>query len=159
MARSEVYLNIFGNVCAGGHDGGTGIGIRKQGTVSTTNDFGIYDAPGGATLNSPPSNADVVAFINGLNPGAVGGTTVTHTNRATLTAEALNVDATAGAGVTATASGSLVVKGAGNSITSTTSTASPYLRCDGLFRLYGAPHRIGLLHTHPIGGPRLALDP
>jgi YVTN family beta-propeller protein len=73
---SEVYLNIFGNVCAGGHDGGTGIGIRKQGTVSTTNDFGIYDAPGGATLNSPPSNADVVAFINGLNPGAVGGTTV-----------------------------------------------------------------------------------
>ena len=66
----------FGNVCAGGHDGGTAIGIRKQGTVSTTNDFGIYDAPGGATLNSPPSNADVVAFINGLNPGAVGGTTV-----------------------------------------------------------------------------------
>jgi hypothetical protein len=73
---SEVYLNIFGNVCAGGHDGGTGIGIRKQGTVATTNDFGIFDAAGGPSLAASPTNTDVVNFINALNPSAVGGTLI-----------------------------------------------------------------------------------
>ena len=72
---AEVYLNIFGNVSSG-HDGGTGIGIRKQGTIATTNDFGIFDAAGGPSLAASPTNTDVANFINALNPGAVGGTTV-----------------------------------------------------------------------------------
>jgi len=72
---AEVYLNIFSNV-SGGVGGGTGIGIRKQGAVSTTNDFGIFDAAGGPALAAVPTNTDVVNFINALNPGSVGGTLI-----------------------------------------------------------------------------------
>ncbi|HET6977403.1 MAG TPA: Ig-like domain-containing protein [Pyrinomonadaceae bacterium] len=78
-ADDEVYLNIFGNTCPGGatnvcagSNGAQFIGIRKQGTVANTNDFGIFDAAGGPTLADPPSNADVRNFIDALNPHGAG---------------------------------------------------------------------------------------
>jgi|GEM_PF-958927 len=60
-----VCLEISGNTSAG--SGGTqGIGLRKQGTVTTTNDFGVQ---GMAATASP----NVETYINGQNP-AGGGT-------------------------------------------------------------------------------------
>ena len=60
-----VCLDISGNTSAG--SGGTqGIGLRKQGTVTTTNDFGVEGM--GAT-----ATPGVEAFVNGQNP-AGGGT-------------------------------------------------------------------------------------
>jgi hypothetical protein len=47
-ANDSVFLNIRGNTSAGSN-GASGIGVRKQGTVSTTNVFGIFDAPGDPT--------------------------------------------------------------------------------------------------------------
>jgi hypothetical protein len=74
-ADDEIYLNIFGNTCPGGGtnvcDGSNSaqfIGIRKQGNTSNINDFAIFDAAGGPTLNDPPSNANVRTFIDTLNP-------------------------------------------------------------------------------------------
>src|SRR5262245_6843808 len=61
----SVFLNISGNTSAGS-GGIEGIGIRKQGIVSTTNDFGIFDAAGGPTLASAPTIAQVEAFIEAL---------------------------------------------------------------------------------------------
>ncbi len=62
-----VCVNISGNTSAG--SGGTqGIGLRKQGTTSTINDFGIHNLPGGST-----ATPNVEAYVNGLNP-AGGGT-------------------------------------------------------------------------------------
>ena len=58
-------LNMTGNTSAGS-GGWTGIGLRKQGTVSTTNEFGVS---GMAATGSP----GVETYINGLNP-AGGGT-------------------------------------------------------------------------------------
>ena len=60
-----VCLDISGNTSAG--SGGTeGIGLRKQGTTSTVNDFGIE----GLTV---PFSPGVQVFVNGQNP-AGGGT-------------------------------------------------------------------------------------
>jgi hypothetical protein len=60
-----VCLDISGNTSAG--SGGTqGIGLRKEGTTATTNDFGIE---GMAATGTP----GVETFVNGLNP-AGGGT-------------------------------------------------------------------------------------
>jgi hypothetical protein len=70
-ADDRVYLNIFANTSAGSN-GAEGIGIRKQGSVSTTNDFGIFDAAGGPTLNSPPTNTEVETFLEALNPAGGG---------------------------------------------------------------------------------------
>ncbi|HJQ26446.1 MAG TPA: Ig-like domain-containing protein, partial [Blastocatellia bacterium] len=69
----EVYLNINSNTSAGSN-AASGIGVRKQGSVQTVNDFGIYDAAGGPALaNCPnPSNTDVQTFINALNPAGNG---------------------------------------------------------------------------------------
>jgi VCBS repeat-containing protein len=61
----SVCLNISGNTSAGS-GGSQGIGLRKQGTVTTTNDFGVN---GMAATSSP----NVEAYVNGLNP-AGGGT-------------------------------------------------------------------------------------
>jgi hypothetical protein len=71
-----VNLEIFGNTSAGSGLSPEGIGLRKQGTVATTNDFNIYDAAGGPTLVSNPTTAQVVAFVGALNPGSAvnGGT-------------------------------------------------------------------------------------
>jgi Bacterial Ig domain/Calx-beta domain/Bacterial cadherin-like domain len=78
-ADDEVYLNIFGNTCPGGannvcvgSNGGLFIGIRKQGNAANTNDFAIFDAAGGPTLNDPPSNPNVRNFIDLLNPHGAG---------------------------------------------------------------------------------------
>jgi hypothetical protein len=60
-----VCLDISGNTSAGS-GGSQGIGLRKQGTVATTNDFGIE---GMAATASP----GVESYVDGLNP-AGGGT-------------------------------------------------------------------------------------
>jgi hypothetical protein len=60
-----VCLDISGNTSAGS-GAALGIGLRKQGTTATTNDFGIE---GMAATSSP----GVEAYVNGLNP-AGGGT-------------------------------------------------------------------------------------
>ena len=70
-ADDEVFLNIFGNTSAGSN-AAAGLGVRKQGTVSTTNDFGVYDAAGGPTLANSPTTAQVQTFINALNPAGNG---------------------------------------------------------------------------------------
>jgi hypothetical protein len=62
-ADDGICLDISGNTSAGSN-GASGIGLRKQGTVATTNDFGLQ----GITPN-PPSNTDVVNWVNGLNTG------------------------------------------------------------------------------------------
>src|SRR5262249_17117428 len=63
--NTSVCLNISGNTSAG--SGGTqGIGLRKQGTVSTTDAFAIN----GMTATSSPG---VESYVDGLNP-AGGGT-------------------------------------------------------------------------------------
>jgi hypothetical protein len=63
----DVCLNISGNTSAG--SGGTqGIGLRKQGTSTTVNAFGINGLPGGSTATPA-----LEAYVNSLNP-AGGGT-------------------------------------------------------------------------------------
>lgn len=69
--NDSVYLNIFNNTSAGSN-GASGIGVRKQGSVLAINDFGLYDAAGGPSLNALPSNADIQTFINALNPAGNG---------------------------------------------------------------------------------------
>ncbi len=68
-----VCLEISGNTTAGDNDGaGTiapGIGLRKQGTNPTTNDFGIVGLPGGST-----STPNVENYVNSQNPGSASGT-------------------------------------------------------------------------------------
>ena len=64
---AAVCVNLSGNTSAG--SGGTqGLGLRKQGTTPTTNDFGIHGLPGGST-----ATPNVEAYVNGQNP-AGGGT-------------------------------------------------------------------------------------
>jgi len=65
---NAVCLDVFGNTSAG-ENGGFGIGLRKEGAVSTTHDFGVE---GMAVTASP----DVEAFVAGLNPVG-GGVTLT----------------------------------------------------------------------------------
>jgi len=67
-ADDAVCLDISGNKSAPsvGQPAALGIGLRKQGTISTTNDFGVE----GMAATSTPG---VEAFINGLNPSG-GGT-------------------------------------------------------------------------------------
>jgi CSLREA domain-containing protein len=66
-----VCLEISGNTTSGNDDGaGThapGIGLRKQGTVSTTNDFGIVG------MISATASPNVENYVNGLNPGSASG--------------------------------------------------------------------------------------
>jgi VCBS repeat-containing protein len=62
---AAVCLNISGNTSAGS-SGHPGLGLRKQGTTSTVNDFGIE---GMAATSSP----GIEAYVDGLNP-AGGGT-------------------------------------------------------------------------------------
>lgn len=56
----RVCLAINGNTTAGSGVA-TGIGLRKQGVVTTTNDFGIVGLPGGTT-----STPGVEAYVTGL---------------------------------------------------------------------------------------------
>jgi hypothetical protein len=66
--NTTVCLNISGNTSAGS-GGNLGIGLRKEGTVSTTNAFGVN---GMAATSSP----GVESYVDGLNP-AGGGTILT----------------------------------------------------------------------------------
>jgi uncharacterized repeat protein (TIGR01451 family) len=68
-ANDQVNLSISGNASAG-QNGASGIGVRKQGTVATTNVFGLVGIP-----QNPPSNTDVQNFINAQNPSG-GGTDI-----------------------------------------------------------------------------------
>ena len=62
-----VFLNMTGNTCPGGSNGAAGLGIRKQGTVATTNDFGI------AGLSpSPATGPQAAAFVAAQNPAGNG---------------------------------------------------------------------------------------
>ena len=65
-ANETVCLNISGNTSAGSTGPAMGIGLRKQGTVSTTNAFGVN----GMAATATPG---VETYVNGLNP-AGGGT-------------------------------------------------------------------------------------
>src|SRR5207253_2970280 len=68
-----VCLDIESNVTAGSSSGGVtsaGIGLRKQGTVSTTNDFGIE---GMAATSSPGVEQYVGNAVGGKNPLTVNG--------------------------------------------------------------------------------------
>jgi len=70
---TNVCLDLTGNTTAGSLNsaaGGTapGIALRKQGTVLTTNDFGIVGV--GA---SPASAATVVGYVSSVNPGSSVG--------------------------------------------------------------------------------------
>lgn len=67
---SNVCLQIQGNTAAG-FAGFTGIGLRKQGSVSTTNDFGIV-----GLSPSPASGAQMVTYVDGQNPSGGGTTSV-----------------------------------------------------------------------------------
>ncbi|HEY0111360.1 MAG TPA: Ig-like domain-containing protein [Fibrella sp.] len=61
-----VCVDIANNT-SGGSGGSAGIGVRKQGTNATVNDFGIEGFVGGACAN-------VETYISGLNSGSVLGT-------------------------------------------------------------------------------------
>ena len=66
-ADDDVCMNMSGNTSAGS-GGSQGLGLRKQGTSTTVNAFGINALPAGSTATPL-----VEAYINGLNP-AGGGT-------------------------------------------------------------------------------------
>ncbi|MEW5928320.1 MAG: cadherin-like domain-containing protein [Gemmatimonadota bacterium] len=66
LGNTTVCLNASGNTSAGS-GGAAGIGVRKQGTNPAVNVFGI------SGIGSPsPTNADVVAYLNGQNPAGSG---------------------------------------------------------------------------------------
>ena len=69
---TAVCLNISGNTSAGS-GGSQGLGLRKQGTVTTTSDFGVN---GMAATSSP----GVEAFISGLNPAGAGTLLISATS-------------------------------------------------------------------------------
>ena len=64
--NDTVCLNISGNTSAGSSGPAMGIGLRKEGTISSTNSFGVNGM--GATGTPGVEN-----FVNGLNPFG-GGT-------------------------------------------------------------------------------------
>lgn len=70
--NTTVCLTISGNTVAGATDGANtypGIGLRKQGSVATTNTFGITGlAP------SPATGAQMEAYVAGQNPASASGT-------------------------------------------------------------------------------------
>ena len=70
--NDSVCLNISGNTSAG--SGGTqGIGLRKQGAVTTTNAFGVN----GMVATATPG---VESYVNGLNPAGNGTLLISATS-------------------------------------------------------------------------------
>ena len=67
-----VCLDISGNTSAGS-GGSQGIGLRKQGTVTTTNDFGVE---GMAATGTP----GVESFVSGQNPAGNGTLLISATS-------------------------------------------------------------------------------
>ncbi|KRF38920.1 hypothetical protein ASG96_16230 [Terrabacter sp. Soil810] len=69
---TTVCLKISSNTTAGNTAVGAttpGIGLRKQGTVATTNDFGVV----GLSPN-PATGPQTEAYVSGLNPASAAGT-------------------------------------------------------------------------------------
>jgi hypothetical protein len=71
-ADDAVCLDISGNTSAGS-GGSQGIGLRKQGTITTTNDFGVE---GMAATASP----GVETFVDGQNPAGAGTLLISATS-------------------------------------------------------------------------------
>jgi hypothetical protein len=71
---ATVFLDISGNTSAGSTGPSLGIGLRKQGTSTTINSFGIEDMTG--TGASP----DVENYVNGKNPTGGGTLLVSATS-------------------------------------------------------------------------------
>jgi len=67
-----VCLNLAGNISAGS-GGSQGLGLRKQGTTSTTNDFAVV----GMVATATPG---VEAYVDGLNPGGNGTLLISATS-------------------------------------------------------------------------------
>src|SRR6266700_1384724 len=63
----NVCVDIQSNTAAA-IGGASGVGVRKQGTISTTNDFGIEGMGAG-----PNTAASVETFLSGLNPASTVG--------------------------------------------------------------------------------------
>ena len=69
---TSVCLQISGNTTAGSTIPGIvtpGIGLRKQGTVSTTNDFGVVGLP-----QNPATAAETESYVTSQNPSSASGT-------------------------------------------------------------------------------------
>ena len=71
---TSVCLELSGNTTAGSVSSGTGstapgIGLRKQGSVATTNDFGIV-----GLSPSPADPSQTVTYVSTQNPGSAAGT-------------------------------------------------------------------------------------
>ena len=69
---TKVCLNLSGNTTAGSTFSGTtfpGIGLRKQGTTATVNDFGIV-----GLTPTPATASQTEAYVSGQNPASTAGT-------------------------------------------------------------------------------------
>jgi hypothetical protein len=73
-ADDGVCATISGNVSAGSNGAG-GIGIRKQGVIQTTNDFGIT-----GLVPSPATGAQAAAFVSSQNPAGGGTDNISGSN-------------------------------------------------------------------------------
>lgn len=71
--NTTVHLNISGNTSAG--RGMQGIGLRKQGTTSTVNVFGIH-----SLSPSPTGSPTVENYVNSLNPAGSGTLLISGTS-------------------------------------------------------------------------------
>jgi len=65
---ATVFLEISGNT-SGGSSGHAGIGLRKQGSVASVNEFNIE-----GLSPSPANHAQMETFVSSQNPGSVLGT-------------------------------------------------------------------------------------
>ena len=72
-AADTIHLSISGNTVGAGLNGAAAIGVRKDVTGGNTNNgFFIFDSPSDPNvLANSPTNAQVRAFLEALNPGAV----------------------------------------------------------------------------------------
>jgi hypothetical protein len=68
-----VCLDISGNTSDGAGGATEGIGLRKQGTSTTINDFGIEGMAG-------TSSPGVETYVSGLNPAANGTLLISATS-------------------------------------------------------------------------------
>ncbi len=77
VGDTTLCLNLTGNAGVGGSPNkltgsglDAGIGLRKQGSVAATNDFGLHGGP------ASPTNAQVQAFVGGNNLSNDGSSSV-----------------------------------------------------------------------------------
>ena len=82
-----ICMNMTGNTSAGSGVN-QGIGLRKQGTVATTNDFGIV-----GLSPSPATDVQAAAFVAGLNPAGNGVDVLSGQNFVSCTQTAAPVTA------------------------------------------------------------------